>query len=174
MSFLTRIFGGGRERESYRPLYDSVVNAGRDPLWYREGQVPDTIDGRFDAIAAILALVLLRLEKDGAQTRTASVLLTELFIDDMEGSVRQLGIGDLMVGKHVGRMVGALGGRLEAFREAAATGSSFERPVVRNIFHDSPPSEAAVAFVSERLWRLHQALAAASTGSILEGRLPPP
>jgi cytochrome b pre-mRNA-processing protein 3 len=174
VSFLTRIFGGRRERESYRPLYDSVVNAGREPLWYVEGQVPDTLDGRFDVISALLALVLLRLERDEAQTRTASVLLTELFIDDMEGTVRQIGIGDLMVGKHVGKMMGALGGRLGAFRAAIAERAGFRAAVVRNVFHDAPPSDAAVAFVSGRLARFHEALAALPVGAVLEGKLPRP
>ena len=174
MSFLARIFGGRREREAYRPLYDAVVNAGRDPGWYTDGQVPDTIDGRFDMIAALLALVLLRLEAEQERTRTASVLLTELFIDDMEGTVRQLGIGDLMVGKHVGRMVGALGGRLAAFRTAAEEESGFEDSVRRNIFHDAPPSQTAVEFVGAGLLRFDAALRSTPIEAILQGEIPRP
>ena len=120
MSFLARIFGGKSEREAYRPLYDAVVNAARDPAWYIEGQVPDTMDGRFDMIAAVTALVLLRLEAEGEAGRGPSVLLTETFIDDMDATLRQMGVGDHVVGKHVGRMMSALGGRLAAFREARA------------------------------------------------------
>ena len=172
MSFLARIFGSRREREAYRPLYDSVVNAGRHPSWYLEGAVPDTIDGRFDLISALMALVLIRLEREEERTRTASVLLTELFIDDMEGTVRQIGIGDLMVGKHVGKMMSALGGRLGAFREAKAAGADFRAPVLRNIFHDAPPSEEALVFVSRRLGGFDQALQAAPINRILEGELP--
>ena len=59
MSFLARIFGERQQRERYRPLYRAVVAAARDPLWYREGGVSDTINGRFDMLAAVLALVLL-------------------------------------------------------------------------------------------------------------------
>ena len=51
-----------------------------------------------------------------------SVLLTEIFIDDMDGTLRQIGIGDYVVGKHVGRMMGALGGRLTAFARRAGGG----------------------------------------------------
>ena len=174
MSFLARIFGGKREREAYRPLYEWVVNAGRHPFWYVEGKVPDTIDGRFDIISALMALVLIRLERDEEQTRAASVLLAELFIDDMEGSVRQIGIGDLMVGKHVGRMMGALGGRLGAFRAAIAEGADFRAAVTRNIFHDAPPSGPAVDFVSARLQAFRQALEATPLGAILQGELPRP
>ena len=84
--------------------------------------MPDTIDGRFDMIAAVTALVLLRLEAEGDAGRAPSVLLAEIFIDDMDASLRQIGIGDYVVGKHVGRMMSALGGRLAAFREARGSG----------------------------------------------------
>src|SRR3546814_3224029 len=86
MSFLSRIFGEKRNRDRLRPLYASLVAEARHPAWYREGQVPDTLDGRFDMVAAILALILLRLEHDGDEARDDSVLLTELFVDDMDGS----------------------------------------------------------------------------------------
>jgi cytochrome b pre-mRNA-processing protein 3 len=172
LSFLTHIFAGKRERESYRPLYEAIVNRGRDRAWYAEGQVPDTVNGRFDMIAAVLALTLIRLEAEGERTRSASVLLTELFIDDMDASVRQLGIGDLVVGKHVGRMMSALGGRLAAFRSAIAAGGDLVGPVRRNIFRDAPPSDAAVRFVSQGLERFHAGLRAMPTGSILKGELP--
>jgi len=171
---LTRIFGGKSDRAAFRPLFAEVVAIGRDPAWYKDGGVPDTLDGRFDMIAAVLALVLLRLERDGSASAEASVLLTELFIDDMEGSVRQMGIGDLMVGKHVGRMMGALGGRLAAFREAMAERSGFEPAVRRNVFHEAPPSEAALGFVSRRLEAFSEALGRESTAALLAGEVPRP
>lgn len=174
MSFLSRIFGGKPGRARYEPLYRSIVAKARDPSWYRDGGVPDTIDGRFDMIVAVLALVLLRLERDGRETSEAAALLAELFIEDMEGTVRQLGIGDLMVGKHVGNMMGAVGGRLTAFREAIESGSGFEAPVRRNIFRDSPLSEEAVRSVAERLERFHNSLGEAATADILGGKIPGP
>lgn len=174
MSFLSRIFGGKAERGRYEPLYRALVAAARDPGWYREGRVPDTIDGRFDMVAVLLALVLLRLEQEGERTGAASALLAETFIDDMEGTVRQLGIGDLMVGKHVGNMMGAVGGRLTAFRAAIAAGQGFAEPVRRNVFHDVPPSEAAVAFVAAGLEHFHRGLAAMPADAILAGEAPAP
>jgi cytochrome b pre-mRNA-processing protein 3 len=172
VSFLSRIFSGKREREAYRPLYGAIVNAGRHPAWYVEGQVPDTIDGRFDMIAALLTLVLLRLEVEGDAARTPSVLLTELFIDDMDGSIRQLGIGDIVVGKHIGKMMGALGGRLTTFRSEIAEDGDFRGPATRNIFHDAPPSKAGLAFVSSRLKDFSRKLCEMPTQAILEGELP--
>ena len=56
LALLSRLFGERRERAALRPLYDAVVAAARDPAWYRDGGVPDTLEGRFDMVAAILAL----------------------------------------------------------------------------------------------------------------------
>lgn len=170
MSLLQRIFGVRRQRAGLDPLYRAAVAEARDPFWYRDGQVPDTMDGRFDMVAIVTALVLLRLEDEGEAGRTDSVLLAELFVDDMDGELRQLGIGDHIVGKHIGRMMSALGGRLGALREAKATGD-YRAVVVRNVFHEAPPSDAAVDAVAGRLQRLAARLAATSAPALREGRI---
>ena len=64
------------------PLYSAIVVEARRPDWYRAG-VPDTIDGRFDMVASVLSLVLLRLEREGPEPRSSQTLLTETFVDDM-------------------------------------------------------------------------------------------
>lgn len=173
MSFLSRIFGSRTDRDRALPLYRAIVKKGRDPAWYRDGGVPDTLDGRFDMIAAVLALVLIRLESEGEEARAESVLLTEIFIDDMDGTLRQIGVGDLMVGKHLGKMMGALGGRLAAFRAALAAGD-LTAPVARNIFHDAKPSEASVAFVAGRLGAFAERLRQLPAKHLLAGELPLP
>jgi len=174
MSFLTRIFGDRKERAEFDPLYRAVVAGGRQPFWYREGGVPDTLDGRFDVIASLLALVLLRIEREGEEGKRPAVLLTEVFIDDMDGTVRQMGIGDQVVGKHVGRMMSALGGRLSAYREAEGDEVAFAAAVRRNVFRDSPSSEEAAAMVARRLAAFRDALAATLYTDLLAGRLPKP
>jgi cytochrome b pre-mRNA-processing protein 3 len=172
LSFLQRIFGRVDRRATVEPLYRAVVAAGRDPGWYRDGQVADTIDGRFDMLAAVTALVMLRLEDEGVAGRAPSVLLAELFIDDMDATLRQIGIGDYVVGKHVGKLMGALGGRLAAFRACRAGESDFEDAVSRNVFHESPPSEESLHWVSGRLERLGKALEAQRLDDLLAGRMP--
>ena len=174
MTFLSRLFGDRRERQALRPLYDAVVAVGRDPAWYREGQVPDTLDGRFDMVAAILALVLLRLEQEGEGARRESVQLTELFVDDMDGTLRQIGIGDFVVGKHVGRLMSALGGRLGALRDAFGGAGDLETAVRRNIFRDEPVEDEALAFVSQGLRALRERLGATAADALLKGEISRP
>ena len=174
MSFLQRIFGRTDRRRAYDPLYRAIVAEARDSAWYRQGQVPDTVDGRFDLVAAITALVLLRLEAEGDSGREPSVLLTELFIEDMDSSLRQIGIGDYVVGKHVGRMMGALGGRLTALRADRAGEQGFDAAARRNLFRESPPSDAAVDWVADRIGRLSRRLDAQPVPALLAGELPSP
>ena len=174
MSLLTRILGGP-DRTRLQPLYTALVEIGRDPAWYREGQVPDTLNGRFDMIAAVLALVLIRLDREEArELRSASALLTELFVEDMDGSLRQIGIGDLVVGKHMGRIMGALGGRLGAFRPASTDAAAMRIAVDRNIFHEAAPSAQAVDYVAERLTRFAAGLDGAPASALLAGEVPRP
>ncbi len=151
MSIIQRIFGETRQRAPLQPLYRAIVAKGREPAWYRDGLVPDTIDGRFDMIASLLALVLLRLEVEGESGKGPSVLLTEIFIDDMDGTLRQLGIGDYVVGKHVGRMMSALGGRIAAYRAALGAGGDLREALTRNLYRGAAPAAGALDHVEAGL-----------------------
>ncbi|MGX7953399.1 ubiquinol-cytochrome C chaperone family protein [Tsuneonella sp. HG249] len=116
MSFLQRLFAPKPDpRDELRPLWSAVVAEARRPDWYADGGVADTVPGRFDMVSAVLAVVLLWME--GREALAApSVYLTELFVHDMDGQLREFGIGDVVVGKHVGKLVGAMGGRIDAYR----------------------------------------------------------
>lgn len=171
MSLFQRIFGDSGARAAWAPLYRALVARGRDPFWYREGGVPDTLDGRFDMVAAMVALALIRLEAEGEAGRAPIARLTEIFVEDMDGTLRQIGIGDYVVGKHVGRMMGALGGRLAAFR-AARTADAWHEAVRRNIFHEAPPSDAALALVAARLADFAAALDRTPLDALRAGALP--
>lgn len=122
-SALARLFRHRPDpRDALRPLWHRIVGTSRDPRWYADGHVADSVSGRFDMIAVILALVLLRLEALGAPPEHG-VHLTELFVEDMDRQLRETGVGDLVVGKRIGKLVAALGGRLGAFRNALAAGA---------------------------------------------------
>ena len=117
--FLARLITPRDSHAAVRPLWHAVVARARDPQWYAGLGLADSLAGRFDAITLVLALVLLRLEASPPMI-PASVRLTELFVTDMDGQLRESGVGDLVVGKHIGRLMGVLGGRLGALRTALA------------------------------------------------------
>lgn len=170
MGVWSKLFGD-RTGEAVAPLYDAIVAKARDPHWYTIGRVPDTIDGRFDMIAAIFSLVLLRLEGD-PQGVAPSTALAERFVADMDPQLREIGIGDIVVGKHIGRMMGMLGGRLGAYREAFAEGGDLAAATIRNIYRGRSPDDDALASVVARLRTFRAALAEYPGESLIAGNLP--
>lgn len=170
MSILKRLFGDARARDALVPLYRAIVDEARRPAWYTAGDVPDTIDGRFDMVAAVLALVLIRLEADGAATRAPAALLTELFVTDMDAQLREDGVGDVGVGKHVGRMMSALGGRISAYR-AGLAGEGLEAALVRNLYRGHMPTPAALEHVAVGFHILHSRLTQLPTEAVLAGEI---
>ena len=159
-----------RDRDAALPLYDAVVARARRPHWYVEGAVPDTLDGRFDMIAAVLAMVMLRLEREGAGAVPAASL-AECFVDDMDGQLRQIVFGDMVVGKHIGRMMAALGGRLGAYRDGLADGT-FEAALVRNLYRGDAPAPDALTHVATELRAFRAALDGVAIDDLLAGTLP--
>ena len=160
---------GARRVPPADALYRRVVALARDPAWYEAGAVPDTTDGRFDMVALVTALVLLRLERSDTREAAAqfSVDLTERFIADMDGSLRQLGMGDPTVGKQVGHMVAALGGRLGAYRDALASGG-LDDALSRNLYRGSVAAEP-LAWAEQRVRELVERLDAVPLTQLREG-----
>ncbi len=156
-------------------LYNAVVAEARRPEWYLAGQVPDTMDGRFDMVALMLSLVLIRLEHEGARSPAAPLCaqLTERFIADMDGTLRQDGVGDQVVGKHIGRMVAALGGRLGAYRDARDDDVQFAGALRRNLWRGEPINDDAVDWVVAESRRTARRLDATSLAAITAGNLGP-
>lgn len=170
MPILRRLFAGKSDpREALRPLWHRIVEISREPEWYADCGVADTVAGRFDMITAVLALVLLRLEREEA-CAAQSALLTELFVEDMDGQLRQSGVGDLVVGKHMGKLMASLGGRLGAYRVAIAEQGNhvLEDAVLRNVTLQGELGPEALA---TRLRALSDRLGEAATADILAGRL---
>jgi cytochrome b pre-mRNA-processing protein 3 len=155
MSLLSRLFGKrADDRAEVRALWHRIVALARKPQWYADLGVADTLAGRFDAVTLVLSLVLLRMERDDKLIEP-SVRLTELFVEDMDGQLRQSGVGDLGVGKKMGKLMGVLGGRLGALREALPQGEAALAAVIaRNVTlldgtDPAPLARAALALASE-------------------------
>lgn len=170
MNFFSRLFGTSQDpREELRPLWHETVRVSREAEWYREGGVVDSVDGRVDMIMAVLALVMLRMEGSPALSpKTARI--TEVFVDDMDRQLREKGVGDLMVGKNISKLVSALGGRMGAFRKAFAQGASdaaLADALARNLSLEGAPGASLIAQVRA----LHGELAEQSDEALLSGNI---
>ncbi len=167
MGLIDTLFGRAKASPT-AALYEAIVARGRAPHWYLRGGVPDTLDGRFDMITAIMCLVMLRLEALAAPATSAR--LAEDFIADMDAQLRQSGVGDVGIGKHVGQMMALLGGRLGAYREGLAAGD-LTGALTRNLYRgDAPP--AACAHVAAALTAFSAGLGEISAQRLLAGDMP--
>jgi cytochrome b pre-mRNA-processing protein 3 len=159
-------------------LYAAVVAEARRPAWYVDGAVPDTLDGRFDMVVLVLSLLLLRLEEvTGGDARhpaaQLSADLADRFLVDMEGNLRQDGIGDQVIPKHMGRMMAALGGRLGAYRDARGDAGAMADALRRNLYRGAPVADAAVAFAANAALQLSQRLTATAYARLAAGIMEP-
>ncbi len=121
-------------------------------------------------IAAVLAMVMLRLESDPAGA-PAATYLAEAFVDDMDPQLREIGIGDLLVGKHIGRMMGMLGGRLGAYRDGITAGD-LKPALVRNLYRGEAPANAAMVHVERELLALRERITGVGVDRLIAGDLP--
>jgi cytochrome b pre-mRNA-processing protein 3 len=150
-------------------LFRWVASRARQPHWYVEGGVPDTIDGRFAMLATIAALVLVRLEHDGGGTGP-HVALTERFVDAMEAEHREMGLGDPKLGRTVRKLVGSLAGRVGLWRAIVDRGDWAEG-ARRSLFGVGEPSPDAVKHAASNLRELWVRLKSAPLDEAAAGRI---
>ena len=170
MSFFARLFGTQSDpREQWRPLWRTIVEQAREPDWYRMCGVSDTVEGRFDMITLVLSLVILRMEGD-EELAPHTALVTELFVEDMEGQLREAGIGDPTVGKKIGNLMSSMGGRLGTYRTALGDEdrAALADAVKRNVTMAQEDEAEALA---ERMIRLHKRLARTNAEQLRKGEI---
>lgn len=105
-----------------RSLYGAIVAQARQPHFYLQHGVPDTVQGRFDMVLLHVFLFTHRLKGESEADRMLGQKLFDLFMRDMDSSLRELGIGDLSVPKKMKTMVSAFYGRTKVYDEAIAAG----------------------------------------------------
>ncbi len=151
---LQRLFRPKPQAE--RKLYEAIVAAARHPVFYARWGVADTIDGRFDMIILHAFAVLERMKGEAPEFRQR--LVDEMF-SDMDRSLREMGVGDLSVGKRIRVMAEVFYGRISAY-ESALLGApgAFEAALERNLFPDGVP-EGVLARLADHVQELRAALA---------------
>jgi cytochrome b pre-mRNA-processing protein 3 len=164
------LFRGLTERPGRgRALFDRAVSEARQPHWYEEGQVPDTIDGRFATLATICALLIVRLEQVGEAGDFASAALTERFIEAMDSEHRELGLNDPGLGRRVRKLVGSLERRVDDWRAATASEREWDEIVETSLYRSASPSESALDHSARALSGLWSRLAEAPEQRLVKG-----
>lgn len=166
LGFLFR--GLTAEGSSAAALFATLTAEARQTHWYVEGEVPDTLDGRFAVLATLVALALVRLEQDGDEGDRVSVALTERFIEVMESEHRELGLGDPTLGKTVRKLVGMLARRTELWRRASSGGEQWADTTRESLYKDDA-SNPALEHLEAALRKYSARLDGASLGELEKG-----
>jgi cytochrome b pre-mRNA-processing protein 3 len=139
-------------------LFDEVVTEARRPHWYVEGEVADTIDGRFAVLATVCAFFIVRLESGSPEGDRASAALTERFIEAMDSEHRELGLNDPGLGRRVRKLVGALERRVDQWRDTVHEESGWDEAVIASLYRGEPPRDEALRHSSKALSELWERL----------------
>jgi cytochrome b pre-mRNA-processing protein 3 len=168
----TRLLGRDREANVDR-LYGAIVAQARAPGFYADYGVPDTVAARFDMLALHVHLVVRRLNGGDASSRAAGQALLDRFFEDMDGNLRELGIGDLSVPRQMRGLAEAYFGRADRYdaalkeRDEPALGAALSR----NVFGGSDAVRAGAARLARYVRRAEENLAARTAERIAAGEL---
>jgi cytochrome b pre-mRNA-processing protein 3 len=154
------------------PLYLSIVAQARQPVFYRDWAVADTIDGRFEMLLLHLVLVIERLRAEDKSVSAVGQGVFDFFLKDMDRNLREMGVGDLSVGKRMKKIGRSVYGRFDAFSEpmAARDRSALADALDRNVFPGDPHPEAANRLAAYAL-EAAERLASQATSDIEAGRV---
>jgi len=138
-----QLFRSKPEQEAAWTLYKEVVDQARQEALFLNLGIPDSVDGRFESIVLHLVMLLRRMRRDFPDCDELAGALQEVFYADMDRSLREMGAGDLGVGKRVQRMAEGFMGRLESY-EAALDGlpsngeEELRAALLRNVYGTLP------------------------------------
>ena len=177
IGILSRLFTNTELREAALLLYSRIVEQARSPEFYRSLGVPDSPTGRFDMVAlhGILVVRQLASEKSGAGLAQE---LSDAMFADMDRNLREMGVGDLSVGKHMKKLASHYFGRVEAYEEGLDGDEALLQDALRrNLYATAKPAPiqlvAMAGYVRATVASLkQQPLASFSAGGIQFAPIP--
>ena len=153
--------------------YGAVVEAARRPVFFRDLLVPDTVDGRFELICLHAFLYLHRLKREQPRPAVLGQVFFDTMFADFDQSLREIGVGDLSVGRHIRRMVEGFYGRVAAYEEGLSSDDNrLGAALARNVYGTAPDIDPArVAALAAYLRQEVEHLAAQPGASLAAGKL---
>lgn len=174
---MSMIFTRNRKiKDAAHSLFTTIVAQAREPRFYAQWGVADTLDGRFDLIILHVSLVVDRLE-NSVETKQIALLiryLQEVMFANMDLSLREMGVGDMSVGKKVKAMAEAYYGRKSAYQEALKGDNNqadLADAVVRNIFRGQQPEKSHLDHFVDYIEQQHTYLLGKSNGALLSAEI---
>ncbi len=128
--FLDRLFKPRAAKQAAAELYASAVSQARQPAFYAALGAPDTREGRFELYTLHVVLLTQRLKGQGEAAAETSQEVFDAYVRGLDDAFRELGVGDLAVGKKMKKLGEAFYGRLRSY-ESATDGAELESLLAR-------------------------------------------
>lgn len=162
----------GRETAANRLYLDAVAQA-RQPVFYLDYGVPDTTEGRFALVSLHVHLICRRLSREPAETgRDLSQALFDTMFADIDRNLREMGVGDLSVGKKIKKLAGGHYAAAQKVEWALEDGEDALADTLRSIYGEA---DETMAHHRSRLAQYVRAaiasLAGQDTGALLAGNV---
>lgn len=175
MPALFRRLFGHRSLAPESRVYAQIVAQARRPWLYTRLEVPDTLDGRFDMLVLHAFLVFDRLRRGDERAHAFSQAVFDEMFRDLDHNLREMGVGDLSVGKRIRKMGEIFYGRSAAYETALQDAADADPPALaealaRNVFAGSGRPGSAQALASYML-RQRRHLSEQSIAGILGGEV---
>jgi cytochrome b pre-mRNA-processing protein 3 len=161
-ALLASLFGSSPARRKAERLLDAITVQARQPVFFTDFAVPDTLDGRFDLMSLHGALVFRALERKGREGHDLAQLTTDLMFGAFDDAIRSLGVGDSGIPRRVKTMGKAYIGRASAYDAALKAGdaAALGDALARNVYRGATPGAAVVqglaAYVAGEAARLER------------------
>lgn len=172
---LQRLFAPRPSQLGGEALYSAAARQARQPAFYRDLGVADTGEGRFELYSLHVALIVLRLRGQGKTAAETAQHLFDAFIRALDDALREMGVGDLSVGKKMRRLGEAFYGRVRSYEEALERlpdHSALEALLGRTVLEGG--SIAGAPALADYVARAAAGLDAVTLEVLLEGRAPWP
>ena len=150
--------------------YGEIVRQARRPELITNFHVTDNIDGRFDLLCLHMCLVMKRLKSKPELTRQYCQDLFDFMFLDMDQSLREMGVGDLSVGKRVKEMGKAFLGRLQAYESVIEVkDAKLQEALIRNVYRGNRDFSEYAERLANYARQIDKQLADMPIKSIMEG-----
>ena len=168
---LPRLF---RQRPAYEAgaaLYRAAAAQAREPAFYREAHAPDTVEGRFELYMIHVILLAMRLRGQGKAAAETSQVMFDAFLRGLDDAMREMGVGDLSVGKKMRRLGEAFYGRAKRYDESIGDHAELRALVRRTLYADmeGADAEAGAGAVAAYAAGAHAELQAQPLEALLAG-----
>ena len=172
---LNRLFRRKAVKLAARRLYDQLSLAARDPSNYGVGKVADTPDGRFELLALHSAVFFTRFSKRGEQAEETSQEVFNIMFSGMDHALRELGVGDISVGKRIRKLAESFYGRLAVYHDGILKAAENREALISAIAtHVLEAPEQGIFFagkLADRILNWSEELAKLSDEALLDGRI---